>query len=125
METVKFSTRFDDFDEEFTSEYNRQAHYQKHKKESPEWTEEEYEKQAEILAKKPVDNKRIFGYVSSGKDEKIAYAKWDKDTELFVVYSYKKDFPYIITAFKKSKREYESGKWDTVYGYVDEIPRGK
>ena len=34
----------DDFDEEFTSEYNRSAHYQKHKKEFPNWTEEEYEK---------------------------------------------------------------------------------
>ena len=115
----------DDFDEEFTSEYNRGAHYQKHKKEYPEWTEEEYEKYAEELALKPVDNKNIFGYMSKDKQDRIAYVKWDKDTELFTVYVYKGNKPYTVTAFRKSKREYEGGKWDSNYGYVDEIPRGK
>ena len=115
----------DDFDEEFTSEYNRSAHYQKHKKEFPNWTEEEYEKQAEILARKPVDNKRIFGYVSGDDKGRTAYVKWDKETELFTVYTYKGNTPYTITAFDKTPREYESEKWDKVYGYVDEIPNGK
>ena len=115
----------DDFDEEFTSEYNRKAHYQKHKKEYPEWTEEEYEKYAEELALKPVDNKTIFGYMSKNKQDRIAYVKWDKDSELFTAYIYRGNKPYTITAYRKSKRDYEGGKWDDVYGYIDEIPRGK
>ena len=115
----------DDFDEEFTSEYNKNAHYQKHQKEYPEWTEDEYEKYAEELAYKPVDNKNIFGYISGDAQGREAYVKWDKNTELFTVYTYRGNKPYTITAFRKSKREYEGGKWDNVYGYIDEIPSGK
>ena len=115
----------DDFDEDFTSEYNRTAHWQKHKKEFPEWTEEEYEKYAEELALKPVDHKNIFGYMSKDEKGRLAYVKWDKDTELYTVYVYRKDKPYTVTAFRRSKRDFEGSKWDDVSGYVDEIPPGK
>lgn len=115
----------DDFDEDFTSQANREAHYQKHQKEYPEWTEEQYEQYAEELAKKPVDNKTIFGYMGKNEAGKPNYVKWDKDTELFTVYTYRNGSPYTITAFRKSKREYEGEKWDSVFGYVDEIPPGK
>ena len=40
-------------------------------------------------------------------------------------WNYVHDWSDTVTAFRKSKREYEGGKWDSNYGYVDEIPRGK
>lgn len=114
----------DDFDEDLLDKDNQRSHYQKHKKECPEWTEEECKKHAEDLTLKPVDNKNIFGYMSKDKQNEIAYVKWDKDAELFVVYNYKENQPCIITSNRKSKREYEGEKWDNNYGYFDEIPVG-
>ena len=115
--------RYKDMDEEFTSEYNLDNHYDKHVKNRKEYSvsKEEYEAIADKLQRTPIDNKKIFGYISK-VDDKEAYVKWNKDTEDFVVYVYKKDKPYTISLYKKTYREYNSEMWDS---YLGEIPAGK
>ena len=112
--------------EKFTSEFNKEAHYNKHKEKFKKISIDEYEHLADELAKKPVDNKRIFGYLSANTLGRNAYVKWDKDTELFVVYTWNKNHsePLIISLYKKTFREYESEKWNKKYAYEGEIPTG-
>lgn len=111
--------------EEFTSEKNRHTHYIKHvlhKKEFGDITEEEYEYLADELMKKPVNRKNILGYESLTREGKTAYCKYDKDTGIFVVYTYKGSTPYTITCYTKTWREYNG---DKNIEYNDEIPSGK
>lgn len=126
---MKFKKHFDDFefDEEFTSHYNRHNHYDKHiiKRKEFEMTEDEYEQYAEDLMKKPCDYKNIFGYKVLDKETgKVGYAKYDKDKEFFTVYNKKGK---TVTAFRRSYRDYVRKMYDPEqrYEYIDEIPQGK
>ena len=116
--------------EKFTSELNRHDHYIKHTINGKEWkwkkvSEEDYEKMAEELSYKPVDYKNIFGYVSKDREGREAYAKYDKEKELFTIYVWVGNETRTITAFRRTWREYQDKMWHSVYGYVDEIPNGK
>ena len=122
--------------EKFTSAFNRDNHYEKHIIKGQEFkkmdgkkkrllTADEYEQMAEELSYKPIDNKRIFGYVSKDRNGDEAYAKWDAETEMFTVYVWRGGKTHTITAFSKDFREYNSEMWDSVYGYAGEIPEGK
>ena len=109
--------------EEFTSEYNRDAHFVKHRKQFvKELTAADYEALADRLQRSPVDNKKILGYISLTREGKNAYCKYDKVNELFVVYTYRKGIPYTITCYKKSWRDFSG---DRAIEYFDEIPAGK
>lgn len=111
--------------EEFTSEENRQKHYNKHvlrNKEFGDISEEEYEILADELQRTPIDNKNILGYQSITRENRTAYCKYDKSTGIFVVYTYKNNVPYTITCYTKTIREYSS---DKAIEYFDEIPPGK
>ena len=120
---MSFKRTKEDFEEEFTSQYNLENHYDKHvvKRKEYDVTPEEYEAIADKLQRTPIDNKNIFGYISE-VDGKEAYVKWNKATEDFVVYTYKNNIPYTISLYKKTYREYNSEMWDS---YVGEIPTGK
>lgn len=127
---MRISKFFEDLemDERYSSEENRHKHYEKHIVRGKEYdvTEEQYEQDAEDLAKTPVDYKNIFGYMSKNEDTgKISYCKWNKNTELFTAYFYKDGEPLTITSFRRDKRGYESEKWSDKFPYVDEIPSGK
>ena len=109
--------------EEFTSEHNRDAHFVKHKKEfSKDVTVDDYEQLADKLQRTPVNNKDILGYMSQTRDNRTAYCKYDKNNELFVVYTYRKGVPYTITCYKKNWRDFNG---DKAIEYFDEIPTGK
>nr|CAI9751357.1 hypothetical protein DGKKSRWO_DGKKSRWO_CDS_0075 [uncultured phage]CAI9752243.1 hypothetical protein CVNMHQAP_CVNMHQAP_CDS_0075 [uncultured phage] len=111
--------------EEFTSEQNLRSHYNKHvihKQEFGDITEKEYETLADQLQRSKIDNKTIFGYTSETRDGRTAYCKYDKDTEIFVVYTYKNSTPYTITCYTKTWREFTG---DKAIEYFDEIPEGK
>lgn len=111
--------------EEFTSEQNRKAHYNKHVKQRQEFgeiTEQEYEQLAEQLQSSMIDNKNIFGYLSETREGRIAYCKYDKNTGIFVVYTYKNGIPYTITCYSKTWREFTG---DKAIEYFNEIPKGR
>lgn len=111
--------------EKFTSEMNLDAHYNKHVKQRKEFgdiTEKQYEQLAEDLQRAKIDNKTIFGYMSQTREGKIAYCKYDKNTGVFVVYTYRNDEPLTITCYTKTIREFNS---DKAIEYFDEIPLGK
>lgn len=111
--------------EEFTSEQNLDIHYNKHVKRKGEFgdiTKEQYEQLADDLQLSKIDNKNIFGYMSETKEGKTAYCKYDKNTGVFVVYTYRRGTPYTITCYIKSWREYNG---DKAIEYYDEIPEGK
>lgn len=126
---MKFKKHFDDiaFEEEFTSQYNRYHHYDKHIVNNREYdmTEEEYEQYAEDLMKKQCDYKKIFGYKVLDKETgKIGYAKYDKEKEFFTVYN---EQGKTVTAFRRPYRDYMGKMFDPTqrYEYIDEIPKGK
>lgn len=109
--------------EEFTSKRNRNAHFKKHQKQfSSETTVKEYERLADKLQRTPVDNKNILGYMSLTRENRTAYCKYDKEQELFVVYTYRNGEPFTITCYKKNWRDFTSAK---AIEYFDEIPIGK
>lgn len=112
----------DDFEEEFTSKQNRQAHYSKHVEKNKEfqYSEEEYERRADELSRKKIDNKNIFGYVSMTRDGRTANCKYDKNAEEFVVYTNKNDTPYTITMYRKNWREYTGDKAIEYFGEISE-----
>ena len=116
--------KFNLVDEKFTSDINRDIHFNKHIviKNEFDYSEEEYEQRAELLAKSNIDNKKIFGYISITKDNKTAYCKYNKETQEFTVYTYRKDEPYTITMYRKSWRDFMG---DKAIEYFDEIPLGK
>lgn len=115
------------FDEEFTSDYNRRKHYDKHIKQRQEFdmTEDEYEKYSEELMKTPCDYKNIFGYISFDKETgDIGYIKYDKNKEFMTVYNKKGK---TVTSFRRSYRDFMGKMYDPSqrYEYIDEIPRGE
>lgn len=123
-----------DFDEAFTSEYNKENHYDKHVTKNKEFkniSPAEYEKMADNLAMTPVDDRKILGYKSiqrTDKGEKVLYNKYDMDKELFVVYRPRKGIPEIVTFFSRTYRDYQDNKWiskNGEYEYYDEIPKGE
>ena len=69
--------KFNLVDEKFTSDINRDIHFNKHIviKNEFDYSEEEYEQRAELLAKSNIDNKKIFGYISITKDLAINISK--------------------------------------------------
>lgn len=115
-----------EFDEEFTSPYNRHKHWDKHIRIRKEYdmTEEEYEQVAEDLMNTPCDYKRIFGYkVIDHKTGLPATIKYDKDNEFYTAYN---EDGKTITAFRRTWRNYNIKKYtDERFEYVDEIPRGE
>lgn len=108
------------YDEEFTDEANRKAHYEKHIVKNKEFdvSELDYEKMADSLALTPVNHKTIFGYISKRHDREARHAKWDSESGLFIIYFWKHHTPKIITAFSKDRREFETEKY---VEYFDEI----
>lgn len=124
---MKFKKHLDDdyYEDEFTSSYNRKAHYTKHIKNRKEYdmSEEEYEKYSEQLMNTPCDYKNIFGYkVIDNNNGKYAYVKYDKEKEFMTVYNDKRK---TITSFKRPWRNFTGKMYsDERFEYVDEIPRG-
>lgn len=116
---MKFSL-IEDFEEQFTSLKNKEKHYTKrqNQKQYTDITKDEYEDIADKLSRKSIDNKNIFGYVSLTKEGKTAFCKYDKNTQDFVVYTYKDSKPYTITMYKKDWRQFNS---DKAIEYFDEI----
>lgn len=110
-------------EEKFTSEKDRDIHYNKHivRNKEYEMSPEEYEQAAEDLARKKIDNKTIFGYIQE-VDGKQRYAKYDKDLELFTSYVWEDDEPKTVTAFRRDWRTFNGLRFSD---YIDEIPEGK
>ena len=103
------------FDEKFTSEDNKQKHYIKHVISRKEYdaknvSDSDYETIADVLQNAPVDNKKIFGYVSNYNNNNYTYVKYNKETNDYVVYTYKNSIPYTISLFKRSWRYYNKRK---------------
>ena len=125
---MKFKLLEDDFEEQFTSPRSREDHYRKRTKKDHQYTEltpEQYEALADNLAMTPVNYKNILGYQTTAPegDNRVRYAKYNVDTEDFVIYgldSHNK--PLIISLYKRSIREYNT---DKAIKYLDEIPVGK
>lgn len=119
-------------DEQFSSDYSKQTHYNKHvvtgnnkeKKVFHNINQDEYEALADTLAITPVDNKNIFGYESEDISGKISYVKWNKTTEVFVAYTYDEGNPdpIIKSCYVKTFREYNG---DKTIQYMGEIPQGR
>lgn len=115
-------------DERFISKEAKETHYDKHVANGNRYEREvfqdinmdEYERMADALAVKPIDNKTIFGYVSEDKDGKINNVKWDKSTGLFVAYQYDAEnhVPLDVSCYVKSYRDFFADKSKQ---YVDEI----
>lgn len=110
---------------DFTGKQNRHKHYQEHvikRKEFGNISEEDYDRIAEQLMNTPVDNKTIFGYIGTYQKDKPAYCKWNKETNIFVAYTFTKDNkPKAFTCYIKTYRSYYAKKIDD---YYDEIPQG-
>lgn len=126
---MKFKKHFDDieFEEEFTSHYNRKKHYDKHIKDKNEYdmSEEEYEEYSEKLMKTPCDYKKIFGYKIIDKNNgMVGYVKYDKEKEFMTVYN---EYGKTVTSFRRSYRDYVRKMYDPTqrYEYIDEIPQGR
>lgn len=125
---MKFKKYFtDDFDEEFTSSYNRKSHYDKHIKNNKEFDmdETEYEKYSEELMNTPCDYKNIFGYMALDKKTgDLSYVKYNKEKEFMTIYNKNHK---TVTSFRRSYRDFMGKMYDSTqrYEYVDEIPRGE
>lgn len=128
MKFKKLQQFDDELDERFTNTRTKVDHYQRHVLHNGEYsnklTAEEYEQLADALAKATVDNKNIFGYETTAPDgdTRTRYAKYNKETEDFVVYGYNKNEPQIISLHKKTWRQYTI---DKSVKYMGEIPAGK
>ena len=117
--------------EKFTSLANRDIHYTKHVLNKQEFGDakhfspEDYERNADILQRTPVDHNNILGYVRLSRDENGKeiknYVKYNKNTGEYVSYTMD-DEPRTITYFKRDYRRYMD-KW--MDEYHDEIPVGK
>ena len=112
-------------EERFGTPKGRLRHYYDHGiDEYPGLTECEYEKLADELASKPVDNKRILGFQTNkltGNDHRERHIKYDIVTNDFVVYSWEMGYqsPSIISLHKRTKEQYDKQK---ELHYEDEIP---
>lgn len=107
------------------AEYDSQIKHKNKIKENKTIIEEDYTKQAKKLTLKQCDYKNIFGYLSKDNKDRIVYVKYDKNSEIFVVYYYKNNNTNIIKKDKKSWREYNGLMYSSeLYSYYNEIPRG-
>ena len=116
-------------DERFTSASSRKDHFYRHSSKTLATPAElrDYEQQADELAATPVDYQTIFGYeidLSTNKKSKgfgRRFAKYNKATELFVVYAGVNSAgePVVISAYPMSWREYNSKR---AINYLGEIP---
>ena len=78
---------------------------------------------ADNLQRQKVVNKVIFGYESLTREGRTAYCKYDKETGIFVVYTYNYGSePKTISCYTKTWREYTG---DKAIEYNGEIPEGK
>lgn len=117
----------DDWDytlENFRTEKDKRIHAKKHEDDTLDyydWTADQYEQEANKLALTPVDYNKIHGYITN-HDGIRRYCKWNKETELFVVYVPNGNNPIIISAYHKFYRDYNKHKWRD---YEDEIPQGE
>ena len=117
-----------ELDERFVSKDVKENHYNVHVLNGKRYEKEvfqdinidEYERMADELATKPIDNKRIFGYVSQDADGAINNVKWDKSNGLFVAYKYDRNnhIPLVKSCYVKSYRDYFA---DKSHQYMDEI----
>lgn len=135
----KLHEDFEELDEVFTSEYNKNVHYDKHvdkKKDFTNLTPDEYEQLGTELAKTPHDcnvldpaNKgTIVGYYSVDDKGRPAYNKYDKEKGILVVYRPRKsnEEPEVITVFPKSMQDFVNTVWGTgEYSYKDDLPKGE
>lgn len=108
--------------ERFTGQQNLENHFKKHGKEFGNITMDDYEQLADDLQRTPVDNKRIFGYMSERDNRGPVYNKYDKDTEIMVIYRYNGNEPETITCFIRPWRKFNELRY---IEYYDEIPAGK
>lgn len=130
----KYTNEYDEqLDEKFTSNNNRDIHWEKHRNQFKQdsifskMTVDEYEKRAELLQSMPVDNKKVFGYYGEHRASsgvmRNAYYKYNKETQEYVVYTYLSDGqPRTITYFRIPWSQYNG---DKALQYVDEIEPGK
>ena len=77
-------------------------------------TRAQIEKIANSLVHRKIDNKDVFGYVTQSKDKNNVCCKWDKESEVFVIYKDEK----ILSSKTKTFRQYNS---DKAVEYIDEI----
>lgn len=129
MKFKKFSRLAEDaFEEEFTNQRTKEDHYQRHVVKGREYaktvTADDYEAIADTLARTSVDYRHIFGYETTAPDgdTRTRYAKYNKETEDFVVYGWREKEPQIISLHKKTWRQYTI---DKAVKYLGEIPEGK
>ena len=118
-----------ELDERFTSAASRKDHFYRHSSKTSATPAElvDYEQQADELASTPVDYQTIFGYeidLSTNKKSKSygrRFAKYNKATELFVVYAgvNQAGEPVVISAYPMSWRDYNSKR---AINYLGEIP---
>lgn len=119
--------KFDEFEEEFSTEYSKKRHYDQHvvkEKQFDNISLDEYETIADDLAKRPVDYKTILGYETEAPkdDNRRRFAKYNKETGDFVVYGLdENNEPVIVSLHRKTLREYTI---DHAIKYVGEIPEG-
>ena len=108
----------DEFDVEETSTNKNYRHNKHANVNNVELTPEQRDKIANKLAKTRVNHKTILGYETEGKG--ITYAKYNKETEDFVVYTIgENNQPVIVSLTKKTIREFNI---DKRINYLGEIP---
>lgn len=74
-----------------------------------------------VLAAMPVDSKTVFGYMSEHRfkeQERPVFCKYNKETMLFVMYTYIDDNMEFVKIQSKDWREYTG---DKALEYYDEI----
>lgn len=113
---------------EISERFNREAdlvrHYTKHAHDpfAKQFTKmfptaKAYETAAEELARTPIDNKTIFGYVTN-KDGVLRNVKYNKDTQLMTIYVVENGEIITITAFLRDFRRFFGERYRF---YYDEI----
>lgn len=114
------------FQEDFNTQdgpNGRTRHYQDHFVNTPnefnepfdaDWSEEDYESEANALALTPVDNHRIYACQKVDRPDKIA--KYDRDWNEFVVFKMEHGAPVIFTYLRPNPQKYGNGGWNYFYG---------
>lgn len=113
---MKFRSFYDDY--EYEVKPQKVAVYDK----NVQLTTQQVEEIATSLLTKLVDNKNVFGYMTQDKSGNSLYCKWNKEKEVFVIYTFINGERKVISKKIKSFREYNG---DKAAEYFDEIPTGK
>lgn len=109
--------------EKFNTRQDLLRHYKKHSEDFKSDLVNCYEQIADSTARKEVDDNNVFGFVSGYNDKLVSYAKYDKETNVFVAYYYRDggSEPIIMTCYKMSfdkfNRRMNRDK-------IDDIPQG-